>query len=196
MCTCTHCALRQAEALLGAALERNAVHPEAHLFAALAAARRGDDAAALPLLARAHGLAPHHAEITRDYGAVLFRLDRIALVIGRHSNLGPSGLRVDRLIPYSHCALSGAAAAAPRRGHAPRAGPRPRRPRLVPAQARRRAAQDQPARRVRARRTPCGRPRGGGRRAHRHCACGRVRGRTASRAGHLECGDRYGDVVR
>lgn len=111
---------RQAEALLRAALERNAGHTEALLFAALAAARRGDDDAALPLIASAHALAPHHAEVrcspvlpevlsntnagaramglqalwqrsaspwprdhqspprqvTRDYGAILFRLNR------------------------------------------------------------------------------------------------------------------------
>ena len=72
---------RQAEALLLAALELNSVHAEALLFAALCASRRSDDAAALPLLARAYALAPHNAEITRDYGAVLFRLDRTALAL-------------------------------------------------------------------------------------------------------------------
>ena len=63
----------QAERLLNASLELNAAHPEANLFLALCAARRGDDATALTLLARAHGLAPHNAEIARDYGAMLVR---------------------------------------------------------------------------------------------------------------------------
>ena len=46
--------LPAAERLLGAALERNAVHPEALLFAGLCAARRRDDAAAVALLLRVH----------------------------------------------------------------------------------------------------------------------------------------------
>ena len=65
---------RDAEPLLLAAIELNAGHPEANLFAALCAARRGDDAAALALLERAHRLAPHNAEIVRDFGAMLLRV--------------------------------------------------------------------------------------------------------------------------
>jgi tetratricopeptide (TPR) repeat protein len=59
-----------------AAVSLNAGHPEAHLFAALCAARRGDDASAAALLATAHTLAPHNAEIVRDYGAILLRIGR------------------------------------------------------------------------------------------------------------------------
>ena len=70
--------LPAAERLLGAALERNAVHPEALLFAGLCAARRRDDAAAVALLGRAHAVAPHNAEVVRDYGALLFRANRTA----------------------------------------------------------------------------------------------------------------------
>lgn len=63
---------------LHASLELNAAHPEAHLFAALCAARRHDDALALQLLTRARELAPHNAEIVRDYGALLVRMGRPA----------------------------------------------------------------------------------------------------------------------
>ena len=59
-----------------AALSHNAGHPEAHLFAALCATRRGDDATAAALLSTAHSLAPHNAEIIRDYGAILLRVSR------------------------------------------------------------------------------------------------------------------------
>ena len=62
-----------AEPLLLAALEINAGHPEANLFAGLCAARRGDHAAALARLTIAHQYAPHNAEIVRDYGATLLR---------------------------------------------------------------------------------------------------------------------------
>ena len=66
--------LGQGEQLLLASLELNAGHPEANLFAALCAARRGADGAALGLLERAYWLAPHNAEIVRDYGAMLLRV--------------------------------------------------------------------------------------------------------------------------
>ena len=66
--------LGQGEKLLLASLELNAGHPEANLFAALCAARRGADGAALGLLERAYWLAPHNAEIVRDYGAMLLRV--------------------------------------------------------------------------------------------------------------------------
>ena len=65
--------LIDAEPLLLAAIEINPGHPEANLFGALCAARRGDDTSALALLTRAHELAPHNAEIVRDYGAMLLR---------------------------------------------------------------------------------------------------------------------------
>ena len=65
--------LIEAEPLLLAAIEINPGHPEANLFGALCAARRGDDTSALTLLTRAHELAPHNAEIVRDYGAMLLR---------------------------------------------------------------------------------------------------------------------------
>ena len=68
--------LDEAESLLTATLQLNAAHPEAHLFAALCAARRADDAAALALFERAHELAPHNAEIVRDLGAMLLRAGR------------------------------------------------------------------------------------------------------------------------
>lgn len=66
--------LEEAEPLLLAALEMNLAHPEANLFAALCAARRQDDRAALLLFSRAHEYAPHNAEIVRDYGAMLLRV--------------------------------------------------------------------------------------------------------------------------
>ena len=68
--------LHDAEPLLHAALEINVGHPEANLFAALCAARRNDDGAALLLMSRAHDLAPHNAEIVRDYGAMLLRANQ------------------------------------------------------------------------------------------------------------------------
>ena len=40
--------------------------------------RRRDDAAAVALLGRAHAVAPHNAEVVRDYGALLFRANRTA----------------------------------------------------------------------------------------------------------------------
>ena len=66
--------LSDAEPLLLAALERNGGLSEAHLFAALCAARRGSDRDALERLGRAHALAPHNAEIVRDYGAMMLRV--------------------------------------------------------------------------------------------------------------------------
>ena len=68
--------LTSAEFLLTAALARNRLHPEANLFAALCASRRGDALGAVELLRRAHTAAPHNAEIVRDYGAALFRANR------------------------------------------------------------------------------------------------------------------------
>ena len=68
--------LDDAEPLLLAALSLNGGLPEAHLFAALCATRRADDVAAARLLARAHELAPHNAEIVRDYGAILLRVGK------------------------------------------------------------------------------------------------------------------------
>ena len=87
--------LQEAEPLLLASLGMNGGHAEAHLFAALCATRRGDDAAGARLLARAHELAPHNAEIVRDYGAILLRVGKprkalpvleraVALLAGLH----------------------------------------------------------------------------------------------------------------
>ena len=73
--------LPAAERLLLASLALNAGHPEANLFAALCAARRKDDASALALLGRAYELAPHNAEIVRDYGALLVRVRQPALAL-------------------------------------------------------------------------------------------------------------------
>jgi len=68
--------LPAAERLLLASLELNLGHPEANLFAAICLARRGEDAPALRLLRRAYQLAPHNAEIVRDYGAMLVRVSQ------------------------------------------------------------------------------------------------------------------------
>ena len=71
-------ALGTAEKLLSAAIHFNQLHPEANLFAALCASRRGDVSRGVDLLGRAHAVAPHNAEIVRDYGAILFRANRTA----------------------------------------------------------------------------------------------------------------------
>ena len=64
--------ISDAELLLQAAVSLNAGHPEAHLFAALCAARRGF-VRRVAALHRARA-APHNAEIVRDYGAILLRV--------------------------------------------------------------------------------------------------------------------------
>ena len=65
-----------AEKMLNAAIHFNGLHPEANLFAGLCASRRGDIDTSVELLGRAHAVAPHNAEIVRDYGAILFRANR------------------------------------------------------------------------------------------------------------------------
>ena len=62
----------------GASTTRNRRCLQANLFAALCASRRGDVLSAVELLGRAHAVAPHNAEIVRDYGAILFRANRTA----------------------------------------------------------------------------------------------------------------------